>query len=84
MNRRSLALLMARENIRPAAFDLEGGKMDECLSLAPSSGGWSVYFYERGKRTFTRFFETEDEACDFMATELLRDPSTRQRSGQSP
>ncbi len=82
MNRRELRRLMASEDVRDDTFDLEGGNLNEVLSLRPTAGGWLVYFIERGEESFERLFDTEDEACDFMAVELLKDPSTRRDWGQ--
>jgi hypothetical protein len=47
------------------------------LCLQPGAGGWIVFYGERGKRTGERWFESEDEACDFLAERLLADASNR-------
>ena len=47
------------------------------MCLEPKAGGWVVFYFERGLRSGERWFETENEACDFLAERLLADPSSR-------
>ena len=77
VNRQVLRELLASELVRPDAFSLTPTHCDECLCLELSAGGWAVFYAERGQRTGERFFETEDEACDFMAARLLADTGNR-------
>jgi len=58
-------------------YALDGGSPDEALCLQPGQGGWIVFYSERGGRTGERWFETEHEACDFMANRLLGDSGNR-------
>jgi len=76
MNRRSLRVLLEAEHVREDAYSLEGDH-DESMCLEPVAGGWAVYYSERGLRSGERRFETEDEACQFLAARLLADPSNR-------
>lgn len=32
---------------------------------------WSVYFLERGMKTTNEFFDSEDEACQFIYDQLM-------------
>jgi hypothetical protein len=77
MMRTDLESLLARERVRPDAYSLHGDVRDECLCLLPELGGWAVFYVERGGRTGPRHFETESEACDFMATRVLADSGNR-------
>lgn len=77
MNRPDLEGLLSSERVRTDAYTLYGEVPDECLCLLPEPGGWVVFYSERGGRTAPRHFETESEACDFMATRLLADPGNR-------
>lgn len=79
MNRASLRALLEAEGVAGDQYDLEGDFCDECLRLEQVNGVWHVYYAERGLRTGERQFETEDDACQFMAQRLLADPSTRAR-----
>lgn len=76
MNRRSLRELLGAEHVREDAYSLDGDR-DESMCLEPVTGGWAVYYSERGLRSGERRFETEDEACQFLAARLLADPSNR-------
>lgn len=76
MNRSSLRELLASEHVRNDAYSLDGDR-DESMCLEPLAGGWAVYYSERGLRSVERWFETEDEACQFLASRLLADPSNR-------
>jgi hypothetical protein len=69
---------MTTERVDPASFSLDSTRQpDECLCLVPAHGGWEVFYSERGQRTGTRLFDTEDEACEFLADRLLADEGNR-------
>lgn len=76
MNRQALQRLLDAERVRADAYSL-GGSPDERLCLESVAGGWAVYYSERGERAGERRFDTEDEACDFMASRLLADARNR-------
>jgi hypothetical protein len=73
VNRLALRELLTAERVRTDAFSLGDVHPDECLCLDAVAGGRAVYYTERGLRTGERLFDTEDEACDFMAARLLAD-----------
>ena len=80
MNRDELRAALEREGVRPTSYDLEPNRLSEdahCLAIV--SGGWSVWFAERGKRNDEVFFETENEACDELLLRVVSDPTTRRR-----
>jgi hypothetical protein len=81
MTRADLEQLLSQERVRPDAYSLYGEVPDECLCLLPEPGGWTVFYSERGERTGPRHFETEAEACDFIAMRLLADPGNRLQHG---
>jgi len=72
MNREALRTAAEREGIRDSAYSLDGGLPPERYVLAIVDGGWSVYYSERGERTGSTFFDTEDEACSFVLFEARR------------
>jgi hypothetical protein len=76
MNSRSLRELLETERIRQDAYSLDGDR-DERMCMEPVAGGWAIYYSERGLRSGERGFETEGEACEFLAARLLADPSNR-------
>jgi hypothetical protein len=77
MNRRSLRDLLDVEGVDRRSYRLDGSSLDEALSLARVSGGWRVWFTERGQAVDAHEFETEDEACLYLAERLLSDDSNR-------
>jgi hypothetical protein len=79
MNREELRQRLDAEGIRKDAYDLGGTPCEECLRLERVVDGWVVYYAERGLRTNERYFNSESEACSYLADRLIRDPTTRQR-----
>jgi len=77
VNRQSLTALLTAEHVRADAYSIDGSVKDEALCLVAGAGGWFVFYSERGLRSGERKFETEDDACDFLARRLLADPSNR-------
>jgi hypothetical protein len=68
--------------IRPRSYSLQGGTPDDRYCLERSSGGWAVYYSERGLRNDEQWFATEDEACQDLLRRVLADPTTRTGSSQ--
>ena len=77
MNREELRGQLDGAKINPETYDLDGKYCEECLRLERAIDGWVVYYVERGLRTNEHHFNSEDEACKYMADRLLRDPTTR-------
>ena len=80
MNRADLRLLLEAEGVPVDAYSLGGQISDECLCLRIVEGGWTVFYSERGGRSGAMNFDTEDEACDYMATRLLAASSDKRAS----
>lgn len=76
VDRTSLRALLDSERVRRDAYAIDGSVADEALCLQPTRGGWMVFYSERGLRTGERWFETEHEACDYLAARLLADSET--------
>jgi len=78
-------ILQLKEALEKADVDayfasLEGEIRDECFILErPESGGWCVYYSERGQRTGEHWFINEDEACHFIFSRLSKDPNAKKR-----
>jgi hypothetical protein len=77
VDRNALRSLLGGERVREDAYALDGTVPDDAMCLQPAAGGWTVLYSERGQRTGERWFETEDEACDFLAERLLADGGNR-------
>jgi len=78
VTRAELERRLDEAGVSSATYDLTGTACEECLRLERTADGWIVYYAERGLRTGERYFRTESEACEYVASELLRDPTTRQ------
>ena len=63
---------MNDEGVLAAAYDLDGRHVEDGLTLDDSSGRFRVLYTERGRASVWREFDSEDEACRFLAAELLR------------
>lgn len=74
----SLARLLDQEGVRRDAYSLVGERpQDESLCVEVIDAAWHVYYAERGLRSGERTFESEDEACEYMADHLLAFESLR-------
>lgn len=85
MNRLKLKALLDAEGVRTDAYSIDGLERDESLCLKVAAGGWVVFYSERGLRSGEKLFETEDDACNFLAMHLLADPGnvTNGREGEA-
>lgn len=78
MLRTDLVAAAERLGIGASSYSLDGGMPPERSVLALETGGWSVYYSERGRRVDEVRFDTEDEACDELLLRLTQDPTTRE------
>ena len=83
MNRDQVQHFLEKRGVRPSAFSLKSPVADEAYCLERASGGWSVYYSERGNRNDERWFRTEEEALAALSDLVLADPTTRNRDGGS-
>ncbi len=77
MNRIELREILEKEHIRSDVYDLNGGHIDETLTMAEIYGRWFVYYNERGLESGKREFTTEAEACEYLLSTLRDDPTAR-------
>jgi len=47
-------------------WHLNGGLLDDTVTLSHTHEGWQVYYSERGQQHSVRTFRTEDEACRYF------------------
>ena len=67
MNKKELKAELKRLGVSEDSFDLNGGHLSERYTLRHNlSGGWHVYYSERGLETGRRDFSTESEACQYL------------------
>lgn len=72
-----LKKVLDEEGVSPNAYSLEGGYPFEQYTINENYGRWTVYYCERGIKRGERLFYSEDEACRYLLSTLLRDPTSR-------
>ena len=45
---------------------LNGGLLDDTLTIGKIAHGWEVYHSERGKKYYLKTFTNEDKACQYF------------------
>lgn len=76
MNLESLRAAIQAAGIRDDAYMLLG-EADERYCLTHNNPWWSVFYAERGSRSYERGFESEAEACAELLTRLTADLTSR-------
>ena len=67
MNIKELKKALKTAGIPIEHYNLDGkGRDDERLCLVKEGSKWVVYYLERGVRTTELFFDSEEEACDYI------------------
>lgn len=66
MNKEKLRSTLLNKGISRSYYSLEGGLPNEKFCLDCENGKWIVYYSERGIRTGIRYFDSEDEGCDYL------------------
>ena len=77
MNRKELQEILKKEHVRDDVYDLNGGHLDETLTLGEAHGRWFVYYSERGLESGRKDFSAETEACEYLLNTLRDDPTAR-------
>lgn len=62
--------------VRPDAYDLSGNGT-EVYVLSETDEIWSVFYAERGQKNGLRKFNSESDACHYLLSWVLADPTTR-------
>lgn len=85
MNIHQLKKSLEETGVDPDFASLYGEARDESLVLEhPNSGGWCVYYSERGQRSSEHWFITEEEACQFIFNRLSIDPNAKKHTLRNP
>lgn len=79
MNVSDLRQRFEAEGVRPDAYSLDDATKNETYCLVASVQRWFVYYFERGFRRGERRFQSEDAACQYLLSLIMRDPTTRMR-----
>lgn len=75
MNKKQLGKELKKLGIMPSVYCLDGGTPDEAYTVEGQGTSWGVFYYERGKQSVVKFFDSEDEACRDLLERLRADPS---------
>jgi hypothetical protein len=79
MNRNQLKMLLDREGFDPRCYSLDDGLSNDTLCISNEAGRWCVYYTERGRRFDERWFDDENEACEYLLLRLRRLPPNQTR-----
>lgn len=71
-NRMKLVKALQNAGVRASAYNVSGAK-DMALCIEKNSDEWEVFYFERGGKTFSKLFASEEDACTYMYNELIRD-----------
>lgn len=63
--------------IDPQVYRLSSSAVSEVYVVERSSGGWAVFYSERGNRNSEMWHATESQALEDLKSRLDRDPTTR-------
>jgi len=58
------------------SYSIEKNLEDEKYCLEKIGEKWYFYYGERGLRTGQQIFDTEHDACEYMYSQLINDPTT--------
>lgn len=77
MNAAQLDAELIAAGIRCGVYSVSGEGDDDVYVLSEESGGWAVYYAERGERMDERLHGNEADACADLRERVLGDPTTR-------
>ena len=66
MNKIDLKKILQQNNVPSDLYSLDGGFPSESYCMNKTSDAWEVYYSERGKKRGTKYFLSEDEACEYF------------------
>ena len=61
--------------VRPEAYFLGDSLRGEQYCLVREGSKWVTYYAERGAKNSLREFATEEEACSYFVSWVVRDPT---------
>ena len=73
MNLSELEQILIENDVPSSYYNLTGiGRIDERIVLIKTVDKWEVFYQERGIKTTDLFFETESDACIYIAKKLIK------------
>lgn len=66
MTKAQLLSTLIRKNISRSYYSLEGGLPNEKLCIDYENEKWIAHYSEHGIKTGIKYFESEDDACDYL------------------
>lgn len=66
MTKADLKKYLEDNNVPETLYSLDGGTDEEKICLENVHGRWRVYHVERGKQTNEKYFQSEEEACNYF------------------
>lgn len=73
MNVEELRKQLRENNVPDDMYSLlVGGYPNEAFCLVETEDGWEVYYSERGKKSSSRQFSSESEACEYLERKLRK------------
>lgn len=72
MNKRELAQRLVNEDIDKYSYCLEGGYPNESHCIFKNGDVWEVYYSEKGRKSKLKMFDTEEEACKYFYSWLIK------------
>jgi hypothetical protein len=80
MNRKELKKQLKKLGVNRGYYSLDGYELPDRIVLSKSSNGWSVFYIDdRGNRCNNKHFTNEDEACEYLLDELLKEKSLQDK-----
>lgn len=79
MNIEELKKRLDREGVKPVYYSLNGINdfQDDIDVLEKKDKKWTYYHYERGEKFDLKYFDTEDEACEYIFRLLTKYPQSK-------
>lgn len=79
MNEKELRQRLHSTGIYCSSYALSGEIPFEQYAMENRGRKWFVFYSERGQRNSEQAFDNESDACDYLYSVLVKDPSTRKR-----
>lgn len=70
MNREELKKVFEKSSIPNSYYSLNGGLPSEAYCINQSDKGWEVYYSERGMKSCLKIFDTEEDACLYLKSQV--------------
>ncbi|ANX10950.1 hypothetical protein ABE41_002845 [Fictibacillus arsenicus] len=72
MNKTKLQELLIDTKVPKDSYCLNGGLPNEAYCLNKEDDLWEVYYSERGEKSQLKKFVSEEEACDYLFSKIIK------------